>query len=255
MASREASAGSATRWSATAVRIDKRKVITHMQRYSLHIFVAALTIAGVQGGFWEPQASAQASGQSRPAGQTAPAQGQPPHPTTQAPPPNRPVVSTGVAVPTDYVIGPDDVLGIQFWRDQDMSGDVTVRPDGMITLPLIREIKAAGLKPEELRDQIVKAAAKYIEDPNVTVFVRQINSRNVFITGQVARPGGYAVSGQMKVLQVIALAGGLNEYANGKKIRIMREDKSFPFNYNEVLDGKKLEQNIVLKPGDTIMVP
>jgi polysaccharide biosynthesis/export protein len=226
-----------------------------MQRYSLHLLVAALTIVGVQGGFWEPRASAQVSGQSRPAGQSTPAQGQPQQPTTQAPPPNRQVVSTGVAVPTDYVIGPDDVLGILFWRDQDMSGDVTVRPDGMITLPLIRDIKAAGLKPEELRDQIVAAAAKFISDPNVTVFVRQINSRNVFITGQVVRPGGYAVSGQMKVLQVIALAGGLSEYANGKKIRVMREDKSFLFNYNEVLDGKKLEQNIVLKPGDTIIVP
>ena len=136
-----------------------------------------------------------------------------------------------------------------------MSGDVTVRPDGMITLPLIRDIKAAGLRPEELRDQIVKAASKLIEDPNVTVIVRQINSRNVFITGQVAHPGAYPVSGEMKVLQVIALSGGLNEYANGKKIRIMRESKSFPFNYNEVLDGKRLEQNIVVKPGDTIVVP
>jgi len=198
---------------------------------------------------------------------TALAQVQPARPAGQAPPPTRPIggqqpaptprpaVSTGTAVPSDYVIGPDDVLGIQFWRDQDMSGDVTVRPDGMITLPLIRDIKAAGLRPEELRDQIVKAASKLIEDPNVTVIVRQINSRNVFITGQVAHPGAYPVSGEMKVLQVIALSGGLNEYANGKKIRIMRESKSFPFNYNEVLDGKRLEQNIVVKPGDTIVVP
>jgi polysaccharide export outer membrane protein len=194
--------------------------------------------------------------QPRPAGQTPstirPIGGAPQPQTPQTP---RPAVSTGSAVPSDYVIGPDDVLGIQFWRDQDMSGDVTVRPDGMITLPLIRDIKAAGLRPEELRDVIAKAAGKFIEDPNDTVIVRQINSRNVFVTGQVAHAGAYPVSGQMNVLQAITLAGGLTEYANGKKIRILREGKSFLFNYNEVLDGKKLEQNIVLKPGDTIVVP
>jgi len=189
----------------------------------------------------------------RPAGQ-APSTIRPIGGAQQPPQTPRPAVATGTSVPSDYVIGPDDVLGIQFWRDQDMSGDVTVRPDGMITLPLIRDMKAAGLRPEELRDQIVKAASKFIEDPNVTVIVRQINSRNVFVTGQVAHPGAYPVSGEMRVLQAISLAGGLTEYANGKKIRIIREGKSFLFNYNDVLDGKKLEQNIVLKPGDTIAV-
>jgi len=191
---------------------------------------------------------------ARPAGQT-PSTIRPIGGAQQPPQTPRPAVSTGTAVPSDYVIGPDDVLGIQFWRDQDMSGDVTVRPDGMITLPLIRDVKAAGLRPEELRDVIIKAAGKFIEDPNVTVIVRQINSRNVFVTGQVAHPGAYPVSGQMNVLQAITLAGGLTEYANGKKVRIIREGKSFLFNYNEVLDGKKLDQNMVLKPGDTIVVP
>jgi polysaccharide biosynthesis/export protein len=151
------------------------------------------------------------------------------------------------------------VLGIVFWRDADMSGDVTVRPDGNITLPLIRDIKAAGLRPDELREAITKAASKLIEDPNVTVVVRQINSRNVFITGNVARPGPYPVSGQMTVLQLIAVSGGLTEFANGKKISIMRVDagktSTIRFNYNEVTDGKKLEQNVVLKPGDTVVVP
>jgi polysaccharide biosynthesis/export protein len=136
---------------------------------------------------------------------------------------------------------------------------VTVRPDGNITLPLIRDIKAAGLRPDELREAITKAASKLIEDPNVTVVVRQINSRNVFITGNVARPGPYPVSGQMTVLQLIAVSGGLTEFANGKKISIMRVDagktSTIRFNYNEVTDGKKLEQNVVLKPGDTVVVP
>jgi polysaccharide export outer membrane protein len=199
----------------------------------------------------------------------AAAQAQPPAgaaqpPTRPAQPAPRPVqapatATTGIPTPTDYVIGPDDVLGIVFWRDADMTGDVTVRPDGVITLPLVRDIKAAGLKPDELRERIQKAAAQFIADPNVTVVIRQINSRNVFITGEVARPGPYPMTGQMTVLQLIAVAGGLNEYANGKKIMIMRPDggqtKTFKFNYRDSIDGKNLQQNILLKPGDTVLVP
>jgi polysaccharide biosynthesis/export protein len=167
--------------------------------------------------------------------------------------------STGMPISTDYTIGPDDVLGIVFWRDADMTQDVTVRPDGNITLPLIRDIQAAGLKPEQLRDIITKAAAKFIADPNVTVVVRQINSRNVFITGQVTRPGPYPVSGQMTVIQLISVAGGLTEYADRKGITIMRTENGkadiLRFNYNDVTKGKNIAQNVVLKPGDTVMVP
>lgn len=170
-----------------------------------------------------------------------------------------PTASTGMAVPTDYTIGPDDVLGIVFWRDADMTQDVVVRPDGMITLPLLQDIKAAGLRPDELRKKIVDAAAKLIEDPNVSVVVRQINSRNVFITGQVTRPGPYPVSGEMRVIQVIAVAGGLLEFADQKNIIITRtqsgKTETFRFNYKDFTRGKKVEQNIVLKPGDTIVVP
>jgi len=191
----------------------------------------------------------------------------PPPATRQAPPgpggqPTRPATqsfSTGMPLPTDYVIGPDDVLGIVFWRDTDMTGDVTVRPDGNITLPLVRDIKAAGLRPDELREAITKAASKFIEDPNVTVVVRQINSRNVFITGQVARPGPYPVSGQLNVLQLIAISGGLLEYADAKNITITRtgptKTETFTFNYKDVARGRKIEQNITLKPGDTVVVP
>jgi len=189
---------------------------------------------------------------TRPA-QPAPAPGT--RPAQPTPAPGAAVTSTGIATPTDYVIGPDDVLGIVFWRDADMTGDVTVRPDGLITLPLLKELKAAGLTPEQLRDQIQKAAGQFIEDPNVTVVVRQINSRNIFITGQVVRPGGYPVSGQMTVLQLIAIAGGLTEFADGKAI-ITRANiaKPFQFNYNDVSKGNKMEQNILLKPGDTVIV-
>ena len=204
-----------------------------------------------------------ATGQTgRPAPPVAPAPAGRPTPS-QAPPQGRPAgqpptATTGLPIPTDYVIGPDDVLGIIFWRDAEMSQEVTVRPDGLITLPLIRDIKAAGLRPDALRDSITTAAAKYIEDPNVTVVVRSINSRNVFITGNVARPGPYPVSGQMTVLHLISVAGGLTEFADAKKIMIMRNEQgnlqSRRFNYNEVSEGKKLEQNIVLQPGDTVVV-
>lgn len=175
--------------------------------------------------------------------------------TTGAPP----TASTGIAVPTDYTIGPDDVLGIVFWRDADMTGDVVVRPDGMITLPLLNDIKAAGLRPDELRLKIVEAAAKLIEDPNVSVVIRQINSRNVFITGQVARPGPYPVSGQMTVMMLIAVAGGVGEFADQKNITITRvvngKAETHKFNYKDVARGKNPDQNIFLKPGDTVVVP
>ena len=164
-----------------------------------------------------------------------------------------------VAIEPGFTIGPDDVLGINFWRDQEMSGDVTVRPDGMITLPLIRDIKAAGLTPDQLADRIQEAAREYIADASVTVVVRQLNSRRVFITGEVARPGAYLLTSSMTVMQLIAVAGGLTEFAEPKDISIMRVDagqsKTLPFNYKDVAKGKKKEQNVVLRPGDTVVVP
>jgi polysaccharide export outer membrane protein len=167
--------------------------------------------------------------------------------------------ANAVAPPPDYVIGPEDVLGIVFWREPDMNGDVTVRPDGRVTLPLIGELRAEGLRPEALRDQIQTAAAKYMAAPNVSVVVRQINSRKVFITGRVTTPGTYPLSGPRNVMQIIALAGGLNEYADAKNITVLRNiggrSISFKFNYKEVSRGKKLEQNILLQPGDTVVVP
>jgi polysaccharide export outer membrane protein len=162
-------------------------------------------------------------------------------------------------VPAEFVIGPEDVLGINFWRDTDMTGDVTVRPDGRITLPLIGDINAAGLTPEALKAQITQAAAKLIEDPSVTVVVRAINSRKVFITGEVTTPNAYPLSRELRVMQLITLAGGLSEYANKKEITILRTENGkqqvFKFNYQDVSKGKNLAQNIVLKPGDTVVVP
>lgn len=166
---------------------------------------------------------------------------------------------TGAVTPPGYVIGPEDVLTIMFWKDKDMSGDVIVRPDGKISTPLLNDIQAAGLTPDELRVRINQEASNYIEDPNATVVVKQINSRKVFITGEVEKPGPYGLTGPMTVLQLIANAGGFKEYAERDHIVIMRSENGrqvqLPFDYSAVVRGKKLQQNIELKPGDTVVVP
>ena len=162
-------------------------------------------------------------------------------------------------LPSDYVIGPEDVLGIVFWREADISGDVTVRPDGRITLPVIGEMQAAGLRPNELQARILSASAKYLSDPNVAVVVRTINSRRIFVTGRVTTPGAHLLKGPLTVMQAIALAGGLTEYADAKNIAVLRavngRTERFTFNYKDVARGKKIEQNILLLPGDTVVVP
>lgn len=162
-------------------------------------------------------------------------------------------------VPADYVIGPEDVLGIVFWREAELSGDVTVRPDGRITLPVIGEIIAAGMQPGALQKQIVGLAGKYVNDPNVQVIVRAIHSRKFFVTGRVSDPGTFDLKGPMTVIQALAMAGGLTEYADAKNITILRKgDAQTPvlrFNYRDVSKGKKLEQNVILRPGDTVVVP
>ena len=176
-----------------------------------------------------------------------------------------PSTSTTTAKPSDvteplgYTIGLGDVLGVLFWRDPEMTGDVTVRPDGMITLPLIGDLQAVGLTPQGLGDKIQQAASKYFDDVTVTLIVRQINSRQVFITGMVAVPGAYPLTGPRTVVQLIALAGGLLEYADETKILIIRVEQGrtrpVKFNYKWITEGKRLDQNILLEPGDTVVVP
>jgi polysaccharide biosynthesis/export protein len=180
------------------------------------------------------------------------------HPTGLA---ARPVTALPVppAPRETYVIGPDDVLSIVFWREKDLSGDVTVRPDGKVTLPLLNDVQAEGRTPDELRDAIREAAKMFVEDPNPTVIVKEIKSRRVFITGQVEKPGPYLLQGQTSVLQLIAIAGGLKEFADGSNITIMRKGSDgmtvLPFNYRDVLKRRNLRQNVDLKPGDTVVVP
>jgi polysaccharide export outer membrane protein len=168
--------------------------------------------------------------------------------------------TAGVPVlPAGYVIGANDLLSIVFWRDKDMSADVVVRPDGKVSLPLLNDVVAAGLTPEQLRVQLVQAAGKYVTDPVPSVVVKEIRSRNVFITGRVAKPGAYSLTDQMTVLQLIAVAGGLQEYADSKSITVMRNDngrqRSFKVNYKDVIRQLRVEQNIPLLPGDTVIVP
>jgi polysaccharide export outer membrane protein len=165
-----------------------------------------------------------------------------------------------VALPPEYVIGPEDVLYVHFWKDTEMTVDnVAVRPDGRISLPLVNDVVAAGLTPEQLKASIEKIVSQLQQDPSVTVVVRQINSRKVFITGSVTTPGVHQLTGPRTVMQLIALAGGLTEYADKKNIAVVRTENgkthSFKFNYSDVAKGKKLEQNILLKPGDTVIVP
>ena len=192
-----------------------------------------------------------------------PAQGQKPSPTAQSVPEAAAAAAapraTDPVVPAGYVIGTDDVLSIVYWKDKDMSADAKVRPDGRIALPLINEVVAAGLTPEQLHQRLVEESKKYMEDANITVVVREINSRKAFITGEVNKPGPYPLTSPTTVMQLIAMAGGLREYADAKKIMIMRTENgrqiSLPFNYKDVAAGKKLEQNILLQPCDTVVVP
>ena len=176
-----------------------------------------------------------------------------------AKPPAGVTVPTGVETPADYVIGPEDVLAVVFWRDKDVSAEVIVRPDGKITLPLLNEIQAAGRTPQQLREDLLKAATKFMEVPEVSVVVKEMRSRKIFVTGNVAKQGTYPLTGPMTVMQMLASAGGLLEFADSKNISVLRmeggKQVSYKFNYKDVSKGKNLKQNIELKPGDTIIVP
>src|SRR5258705_2605336 len=171
-----------------------------------------------------------------------------------------PPAGTSIAssLPPKFVIGVGDVLGITFWREQALSGDVVVRPDGKISLPLLNDVQAAGFTPEQLSHALAVAAVKFVDEPDVAVIVKEIRSRKVFLVGQVATPGMVPLTGDMNVLQLIAVGGGLLEYADRKDIVIIRtanrQEMRFKFNYNDVLNGKNRKQNILLQPGDTVVV-
>ena len=159
----------------------------------------------------------------------------------------------------NYVIGAMDILDISVWKEPEISRRVPVRPDGKISLPLLNDIEAAGLTPMRLQERITEGLKKFVTGPQVTVTVLEINSKRIFILGEVARRGAIPMLPNMTVLQAISSAGGFGQFANTKKIYVMRNENgkqfTFPFNYNEVIKGNRPEQNFILKPGDTIVVP
>lgn len=159
----------------------------------------------------------------------------------------------------NYVIGAQDVLDVNVWKNPELTRTVPVRPDGKISLPLLNDVQAAGLTPSQLAAQINTGLRKFVTDPQVTVIVNQINSQRVYILGEVMRAGAYPLLPGMTVLQALSSAGGFTQFANMKKIYLLRQvngaQQKFPFNYKEVLSGKRTDENIPVSPGDTIVVP
>lgn len=164
-----------------------------------------------------------------------------------------------IPVEDEYIIGPTDILEIHVWREPDLSRTIPVRPDGKITLPLLNDVQASGVTSLELRAEIEKGLAKFVESPTVSVAVQEIHSKNIFVLGQVVSPGGYPLQQDLTVLQALSLAGGLAEWADKGNVVILRNENGkqsrIKFDYKNVSKGKHLEKNIVLKPGDTIVVP
>ena len=168
--------------------------------------------------------------------------------------------SAAKAHDNSFVIGNDDVLAINVWKEPDVSRSIPVRSDGKISLPLVGEVQATGRTPLKLEEEIAARLKNYIAEPEVTVIVQQINSQKFNILGQVNKPGSYVISNSATVLDAIALAGGFRDFAKQKSIYILRQDADgsqtrLPFNYKEVVKGKNSGQNIKLQPRDTIVVP
>lgn len=170
-----------------------------------------------------------------------------------------PATTAASPLPSGYVIGLDDVLEISYWREKELSAEVVVRPDGRIALPLVGEVEAVGLTPAELTQRIAELARELLEFPLLTVSVKQINSRRVVITGEVARPGRYPLAGPTTVLELIAMAGGLGEFADRKNIGVLRtvdgKTVSFKVNYARLAKLQDVESNLALQPGDIVVVP
>jgi polysaccharide biosynthesis/export protein len=167
--------------------------------------------------------------------------------------------SAGKPHDDSFVIGNDDVLTINVWKEPDISRSIPVRSDGKISLPLVGEVQAAGLTPMKLEKDIAVKLKNYISEPEVTVIVQTVNSQKFNILGQVVKPGSYGIANSPTVLDAIALAGGFRDFAKKKSVYVLRQgaggESRLPFNYKEVSQGKNMAQNIKLQPGDTIIVP
>ncbi|MBF0232664.1 MAG: polysaccharide biosynthesis/export family protein [Desulfamplus sp.] len=159
----------------------------------------------------------------------------------------------------DYRIGTGDILDISVWKDPALTKQMIVLPDGKIHFPLVGEIKAEGRSVTQLKDELESKIRVYMPDPVISVSITQVNSMLLYVIGKVNRPGHFMLSSRINVLQALSMAGGLNPFADEKKIRIYRQKGEqtiqFPFNYKDVVDGEHLEQNIALQRGDVIVVP
>ncbi|HXM66386.1 MAG TPA: polysaccharide biosynthesis/export family protein [Candidatus Acidoferrum sp.] len=168
------------------------------------------------------------------------------------------VQASGSGVPADYIIGADDMLHITVWKEPDMSSTLPVRPDGKISMPLLDDLQASGMTPMQLASAIREKLKKYIADPRVTVVVTAMNSQRIFVLGEVVHSGPMALLPHMTVLQALSTAG-FTQFANLKAIYLLRQQggqqTKIAFNYKEAIKGRGPQQNIVLKPGDTIVVP
>jgi polysaccharide export outer membrane protein len=171
---------------------------------------------------------------------------------------NKPVPPQEQGTQSDYIIGADDTLHISVWKEPDLSVTLPVRPDGKISMPLLDDIPAAGSTPVMLKELITEKLKKYIADPRVTVVVTAMNSRRIFVSGEVLHSGPMTLLPNMTMLQALGQAG-FTQFANVKGIYALRmengKQQKLPFNYREIIKGNHPEQNIVLKPGDTIVVP
>ncbi len=161
--------------------------------------------------------------------------------------------------PDEYMVGEADVLRVNVWKEPELSEQVIVRPDGKISLPLVTEVKVAGMTPSQIQQLLTERLKAFIVAPQVTVTVTDIRSKTVYITGEVMRAGEYPMLAPMTVLQLIAKAGGVSAYANRHGIFVLRyvdgKPVRYSFNYNEVLKGRNVGQDVELRPGDTVVVP
>lgn len=168
-------------------------------------------------------------------------------------------VDQTVATGNDYILGPGDVLDISAWQNPSLAKLVTILPDGKISFPLIGEVMAGGKNLAQLKGELEEKITRYIPDPTLSVIVQQVNSMMVYVIGKVNHPGRHMLNADVNVLQVLAMAGGLNPFAKKGDIKIFRAQGGdtviFPFDYDDVTDGKKLDTNITLKRGDVIVVP
>jgi polysaccharide export outer membrane protein len=188
-----------------------------------------------------------------------PQDAQKPAPAATAATPKNPAPAAGTNPEEEYKIGAQDVLRIDVWKESELTRTVPVRPDGKISLPLLNDVQAAGLTPSQLASVLTEGLKKFINAPQVTVTVSEINSRRVYVTGEVAHAGAFPLLPDMTVLQALSSSGGFSQFAKTKNIYVLRmeggKQVKHPFNYKEVLAGRNQEQNIELQPGDVIVVP